>query len=263
MKLSEMNSNRFVAILFGKPKSGKTVLASQFPNPWFIDLDKGLKSVVTIRAIKGLKFDFDVTVIDETPTTDPDFIKLCGKSFSGMQPWLKVKKMVEMLVKGMPVDSTLVIDSLTKAGEFLLKYITNSTGHKMQIQDWGTFMDEMLELFGTLLSDKGRCNVIVIAHENIEKDELTGAIEKCILVPGSSSKRLPTLVDEYWYLDAKSRLTKNGRVLERTLRNIPDKMVAVGSRSWMPDIKDPSYDKVKSYLEKSLGRKLPEGTWNM
>ena len=263
MKLSEMNSNRFVAILFGKPKSGKTVLASQFPGCWFLDLDKGLKSVMTVRAIKGLKFDFDATIIAESSTIDPDFVKLCGKSFSGMQPWLKAKKMAEMLIKGMPIDSTLVIDSLTKGGEFLLKYITTTTGHAMQIQDWGTFVDEMLDLFGTLLATKGKCNVIVIAHENIVKDELTGAIEKCILIPGSSAKRLPTLVDEYWYLDAKSKLTKTGRILQRTLRNIPDSMLAVGSRSWMPDIKDPSYAKMCPYLEKSLGRKMPKGMWNM
>ncbi len=256
MRLSEVKDTKFVAILYGKPKTGKTVLASQFPSPWFLDMEKGLGSVTTIRNVDGLSFDFDVTVINDDKSEDEDFLNLCGKAFAKQDGWTKLKKMSEALISKMPEDSTLVIDSLTKAGELLIGYIKKTSGHKqLQIQDWGTFKEEMLFWFNGLF--RGKCNVIVVAHEQIVKDELTGAIERTLLLPGQSSQRLPSVVDEFWYLVKQV----TGKTIKRILQSDGDRITAAGSRCWMPNIEAPSYEKMKPYLEKSLDRKLPEPTW--
>lgn len=259
-RLTELKHTKFVAILYGKPKSGKTVLASQFPSPWFIDLDHGLGSVLAIRKELGLDFDFDVTEIDNESTEDPDFLKLCGKAFARQSAWMKLKKLVEVLCRKMPQDSTLVIDNLSRAGEFLIQHIKKTTGHNpMQIQDWGVFSEEMLFLFDLILGAK--CNVIVVAHERTTKDELSGAIYRSLLVPGQSADRLPSVVDEFWYLIVDVKGTKDRRQHIRKLQTSIDRKTTAGSRSWMPDIENPTYDKLKSYLEKSLGRALPPATW--
>jgi len=256
MKLSEVWNTKFVAILYGKPKTGKTILASQFPSPWFLDMEKGLGSVVAARSMLGLDFDFDVTEINNDETDDEDFIKLCGKAFTKQDGWTKLKKMSESLVSKMPIDSTLVIDSLTKAGELLLDNIKRVSGRKqMQIQDWGTFKDEILFWFNGLFT--GKCNVIIIAHEQVIKDELTGAIERTLLLPGQSSQRLPSVADEFWYLIKQPV----GKKVKRVLQCDGDRITASGSRSWMPNLEAPSYEKIKPYLEKSLDRKLPKATW--
>ena len=135
-KMSDLQTNRLFIILMGKPFAGKSVLASQFPSPWFIDLDFKLGSIMAIRNQLGLSFDFDVTQISEEETTDEDFVKLTGKAFAKQSGWRKVKKLTEVLCNKMPRDSTLIIDGLSRAGELLKSHIAKVTGHgQLQIQD--------------------------------------------------------------------------------------------------------------------------------
>jgi len=243
VRLTEIKNTKFVAILYGKPKPGKTVLASQFPSPWFVDLEKGLMSVIAMKRTRNLDFDFDVTQIDDKPTEDPDFIKLCGKAFVRQDPWLKLNKLTQSLIRHLPKDATLVVDSLTKAGEFLLDHIKSLTGRKqLQIQDWGTFKDEMMAWYQNLFL--GKCNVIVIAHEQVIKDELTGAIERTLLLPGQSASRLPSVCDEFWYLVKDIR----GKNVKRVLKCDGDRITSAGSRSWITDMEDPTYAKIKPFL---------------
>lgn len=262
-RLSTLENNRFFIILMGKPFSGKSILASQFPNPWFIDLDFKLGSVNAIKGIMGLDFDFDVTQISEDETTDPDFIQLVGKGFAKQSGWRKVKKFAEVLVRKMPQDSTLIVDGLSRAGEMLKTHLVQLTGHNpLQIQDWGTFFEEMCDFCDALASPDAKPNVILVAHEHGDKDEVTGAIERVLLVSGRSASRLPSLADEFWHLTHSSK-RKQGGITESTrmLQSIGDRLTGAGSRSWMPNIVNPTYAKVKPYLEKSVSRTLPAPTW--
>ena len=261
-KLSEMEFKRYVCVLWGPPKVGKTVLASQFPSPFFIDLDDGLKSVKSLRALWGLEFDFDVIQIDEGPTEDEDFISICGKAFAKQSAWLKVKKLVGELARRMPTDSTLILDNTSRASEFLLDFIRAKTGREqLQIQDWGVFLNEMLSMILSLKSKGAKCNVVLIGHEYTTKDEVTGEFVRQLLVPGQSKDRIPSMVNEFLRLETRVSGTRNKPKVVRFLRSVPDSRTATGSQALLPDMENPTYEKMKPYLETSLGRELPGPTW--
>ena len=175
---------------------------------------------------------------------------------------MKAKKIVEVLLRKLPQDATLVIDNLSRLGEYLVSYLEQQSGHKpLQIQDWNFFVMYLREFMDLISQHSAKCNVIVIAHEQVYKDELTGAIERTIFLPTSMRHRVPSVVGEFWYLKADVKGVGSARKQVRILQNIPDRVTACGSRSWMPDIEEPTYEKMKPYLEKALGRTLPPATW--
>jgi hypothetical protein len=257
--LTSLKNHRYFVVLMGKSFAGKSVLASQFPKPCFIDLDFNLSSITAIRSRMKLNFDFDVIQINEEETTDEDFIKLCGKGFTKVSGWNKVKKLSAVLSKKMPQDSTLIIDGLSRMGEMLRNHIMRITGKEMRIQDWGTFADEMCEFCDDLNSPYAVPNVILIAHEDIVKDELTGAIERVLLVAGKSSARIPSLCSEFWRIAHEAK--PGGAKSKRILQVDADRITSTGSRSWLPTTVNPTYEKIKPYLEQTVGRDLPPPTW--
>lgn len=260
-KLSEIKLDKILILLWGPPLGGKTVLASQFPQPFFIDLEDGLHSVKALRNEYNKDFDFDAITINDNPTEDEDFIKICGKQFATASGWVKAKKLATTLCHKMPQDSTLVIDSASRLYEMLLSHIQKVTGRtKLQIQDWGTFVDELQELI-TALKYKAKCNVILIGHEEYSQDEASGEIRRSFLMVTKMKERIPSVMTEDLRLYAVPEGPKNKRKIVRKLQTQPDFITAVGSRSLVPDMDNPTYEKIKPYFEKALGRKLPKATW--
>ena len=261
-RLKQQVQTKFVILLWGPALSGKTILASQFPKPYFIDLDNQMGSVLSLAKKTGVDIDFPVIHLDEAPTEDADFLEICGKNFAKMSAWVKLKKLVEVLSRQLQDDETLVLDNLSRAGEFLTADIKRKAGRQqMQIQDWGTFYDEMATLVEYLHTPYGKSNTVLIGHEGSKKDELTGELFKTLLMPGSFKDRIPSLVSDFLYLNVNVAGPRNKREIRRILQSIPDPKNPVGSRSMLPDIIDPTYEKMRPYIEDYLGRKLGEPTW--
>jgi hypothetical protein len=261
-KMTEAKNAKTVFFIWGRGKVGKTVLASQFPGCVFICVgDDGLGSVRSMRAALHLDFDFDSFILDETKTIDEDFVKLCGAQIAASTCWAKVKRLVFMLTKGMPQDSFLILDHYSNMSDALITHICHKTGHDMQIQDWGTFVDEMAELIGYLKLNTTKCNSVILFHDDLMKDEVSGSIMRTLLSPTKLRNTLPTVPDEYLYMKAISRGATNVRYTERILQSVMDESTNTGSRSLMPDIINPTYAKIKPYLEAFLGRELPPPTW--
>lgn len=259
-KLSNGTDDHIVILFWGPPKTGKTVLASQFPSPTFIDLDGGMSSVRAMRADAGLNFDFSVFDIDENPSNDPDMLELIGANFVKTHPWVRAKKLFEVLCRTLGPDETLVFDNLSRASEHLVDYIKKTTGHNpMQIQDWGTFASEMTDL--AFHSKKAKCNVIFIGHEQYKEDSLSKELRKTLLIPGSAAHRIPSIISDFIYLKHDVTGPSAKPVVKRIAQTVADKTNAVGSRSLIPNLEDPTYLKMKPYLEKALNRTLPEPTW--
>jgi len=259
-KLSEVETKRYTICLWGKPKIGKTVLASQFPSPFFIDLDGGISSVRALRREKKLSFDFDVIELDEEPTEDEDFLKLCGKTFGKLSAWEKAKKLNNVLCRKMPKDSTLVVDNTSRLNEYLVAYIMKRSGHRpLQIQDWGEVVNEFTDFLNDIKS--ATCNVILISHEEYRTDEVTKETERLILLNTKIRFRIPSVVSEFLYMSTRVRGPRSKREVIRFLQSTPDQQTATGSRALIPDIENPTYEKLRPYLERALNRKLPGPTW--
>ena len=261
-RLKNDTQSKFVLLLFGPALSGKTILASQFPNPTFIDLDGQLGSVRSLASSYGKDVDFPTIPIDESETEDEDFISYCGKSFARQNGWKKTKKIVEILSQKLTQDDTLILDNLSRASEYLLTEIQTRTGHNpLQIQDWGLFQQEIRILIDYLHSRYSKCNTILIAHEQTQKDDMSGRLMKKVLLPTTMSERIPSKVSDYLYMNVKPTGSSKNRDIVRSIQSMPDPSNAVGSRSMIPDIENPSFEDLRPYLESYLGRKLGDPTW--
>ncbi len=54
---------------------------------------------------------------------------------------------------------------------------------------------------------------------------------------------------------------KRNREVKRVIQAVPDPSNATGSRCLIPNIENPTYAKMKPYIEAYLGKKLGEPTW--
>lgn len=267
MKMSEFRNEKLSMLFIGPAFSGKTVLASQFPEPFIVALDP--HAVISIQGLKArYKLDFDVecVYIDDNRTEDPTYIEKCGKAFTGMTAWEKTKKLITVLCNNsehqLPQDATLIIDNYSRIGEVILAYTKKVIGRKaLQIQDWNIFIDEIQELADILKSSRRKCNVISIAHEESVKDKVTGEVEKLILMPTKIRYRIPTLASDYFQIHAKSELSGGKRRIVRNLQSTPSTQIATGSRCLIPDIQYPTYDKMRPYLTAALNRTMPGPNW--
>ena len=264
-KLSDMQIHRYSLLLWGAPQVGKTVLASQFPNLFYIDLDESLTSIVALRAKYNIDMDFTTVSIDETPTTDPTFTDLCGTRFGSLPAWLKFKKLVEIVCRKMEPDHHLVVDNISRAAEYLIAYIKAGPDGQspMQIRNWMVFVDELQTLISSMRYSRG--NIILIGHEETRVDRLSGeqkVLERLIYMPTKMRQRLPAMVSDSLRLSVRVVGPPKARRVVRFLQSTPDAMSVVGSRTLVPDMESPTYTKMKSYLEKALNRTLPPATWD-
>ena len=199
-KLSDSTDENIVHLIWGPPKAGKTVLASQYPKPFFVCLESGLMSVRGMMKKAGSNADFDVIMIDEAETTDEDFITMTSKLDAKKDAWTKTKAIMKAACEKLPADRTIVFDNLSRASEYLLSHIRKLVGReKLEIQDWMTFTNEMMKLLEPMKLAKA--SIVLIAHEQYDKDDVTGDIVKSILMPSKTKHRIPSIVSDFFYLN--------------------------------------------------------------
>ena len=172
-------------LLKGIAGTGKTFKAAHFPAPVFFNFDNNLAGLrrlpESIR--KGIR------VVD--PRRDKD-----GKDLPKQGVW---KNFVAQLGEVSQDDSvkTIVIDSLTTLGECLMDMIVGNGNPetKVQIQHWGDFQRYLKWLGEDLLCAKDLDkHIVFIAHEQMEKDELTQQVVYTLNIGG----RLRTSYDLYF-----------------------------------------------------------------
>ncbi len=196
-------------LILGRPGSGKTTLALQFPKPFVLDCDENMKGPARYLASKnGGKlpwFKYDTPLIDKTGTP--------------VTRQLRMDRVQELLNEAIsdPEIETVVIDSLTTLIDFVFDKIratatgTNppkiGDGKKQQdeplrIQDWGVFASIMKQLiFGLKASGK---RIVFIGHITHDKDEVTKMILNFIACPGQVGDIISGLFEEVWQTEVKS-----------------------------------------------------------
>ena len=149
-------------MVYGTGGKGKTTFACTFPKPYVFDFDNGMLSQ------RGKDIAYDTY---------------------GQYDWLKFEAKLTEFEKSCPYE-TLVIDSVTTMEEYLLDHLISITRKPRPTQlEWGQLVLDLADIF--LRVGKFKTNIVVVAHEQIVQDEITGEVMVMPLVYG---KKLPGLL---------------------------------------------------------------------
>jgi len=246
-------------LLHGPPKTGKTWFSLGSPSPLFFDFDCGLMTAIE----KGV---------------EPDYI-----AYDLSQPIQAWNSFVKDIKDAFTLDyQTIVIDSVTTlTDKILLPVALGMVGHK-KIWDanertrgpvWTNvrFMLEDIIVSATDLSRKHNKNFIMICHERVDKNEVTGEImispgltgalmamagcffdfvlhtkvKKSAPVPPSFKGKRPSVPFRY-VIETKSRIYQTG-----TRVNLPDEIEC----EWEAFMKELKRKEAKNEAEEKEQRK--------
>jgi len=172
----------FKILVIGDYGSGKSIFASTFPTPAFVfDFDKGILSY------RGKDFDYTSYNIDPKGWIEFD------------KDFLEIKKAVaEGKYKTLIVGSTSTMSDLAMERALQLDPKRSTTN--------GPLWNVHYSIVKNLVEGKLRqimqleCNIVIIAHLQVIKDEETGAvISTQPLLPGALAQKIPGYFDEVYY----------------------------------------------------------------
>lgn len=149
------------ALIYGKSGTGKTSWACCFPNAYVFDFDNGMLSQ------RGRDVEYDV--------------------YSGAVAYQKFEERLKALEVECPYD-TLVFDSVTTLQEYKMDHVLQMSSKKIPTQyEWMVLITTMKDLFTRITKmDK---HIVVVAHEQLVQDEITGEI---MMMPVIYGKKLPS-----------------------------------------------------------------------
>ena len=238
-KLSELKSvNQVKALVYGQPGAGKTCFSAAFPGPiLFLDYDNKVSSAARYYA-KQPEITSQIEVVNLSAI-------LHDSPINEMIRW--TSELSAMQKKGEYAYKTLVLDSITTFSSAALNHIVKTNpGVKRPLpnhpsmQDYGILKREFERLIPGLLSLD--MNVVMLGHETMDKDEVTGEIIRGVMMDGSFAQKLPIYFEEVWraYVDEK------GQHMLQTKSDVKYKC-----RSQIPGLPSPcpmSYAAIAKYL---------------
>lgn len=207
-----MNERYFSCLLIGPPGCGKTTMATTAPKPTlFLDCDNKLHKMVNteelIKRGEVIQWAINEPLTSVTLSRMASFDPGPAVKVSIPRPkgYIQLAEMIDKLVEsGCMVDgkkmATIVLDSYTSMNEHLKRLLMAANGTTtMTMPLYGTALTNFETLNNTLL--RLPANVIFIAHEQVEKDELTGKISYRPLIDGSMKEKIGKDFEEVYYLE--------------------------------------------------------------
>lgn len=212
--LSEIKTAGALKILVqGDSGIGKTCFAASFPGPVeYLDFDLKVDSAAAYLRSKGKTEQLAAVNVEQFSP---------GLSLSPIDQLTKLisEKFIPAQRGGAMPFKTLVLDSITTFSSATLAHIVRTNpgikrnetkqGAQPGLQDYGILRREFQRLIPGLLSLP--CNVVMLAHIAVEKDEATGQIFRHSMMDGSFARELPIYFKEVWRM-----YTKDGRRLVQT-----------------------------------------------
>lgn len=206
----------FSALLIGPPGAGKTTAACTAPGPILVlDMDQKIAKMSNIQDRVQSK-----QIVSWTPNERLFQGKLSSFVTGATNPqakytqqraqgYLKLAEMIDKLEEGKCVIDgvkfeTIVLDTFTSTEEHQKRLLMSANGVATISQPlWGTMLTNNENLVSALLSLNKYANVIVIAHEQAVKDELTGMITYTPLIGGQMKEKIGKDFEEVYYLEKK------------------------------------------------------------
>lgn len=193
-------------LLYGESGSGKTCFASGWPGPvHYCDFDGKVNSAASFLA-GNPKLD-EISYENYAPT---DSIGTAGARFNAD---------IGKMKKEGKLPGTLVLDSLTTFSDEIMRYLMKlNPGIKRMdtrgaatpaMQDYQVARLFFKQILGELLNLP--CNLVVTAHIQVDKDEITGEILRTPMIAGKLSRELPILFPEVY-----RSFVKDGKYLAQT-----------------------------------------------
>ena len=190
-------------LLYGAAGSGKTKLASTWPSPFFIDADRGMRSIDTTGKIKYMRLPGYIPTNAISATNISSFelvMNILKDAKNGTGEFAPGKSLADR--------DTLVIDGISAlVDEFFLKEIMlinkkDPTTDKAGFDEYGQLKNQLVQL-GMLIKDvSDKKYVVVTALIDEEKDALTGAIEGKPLMTGKYRDMIGGVFDEEYYMES-------------------------------------------------------------
>lgn len=239
-----------IILIAGDPKTGKTVSSCTFPKPMkFFDFDGGIAS--TIFVDKKMMEGIDVVNVHYGGGNTIDLTaEDSAKSIpTYMENAVKVYKLfneeLSNIGKDGKVYETVVIDSLTSMFRVLRDayiHINTIVPPRLRIQDYGTMHSIVFSRLFPVLRALPVKFVVLVAHLDMDKDEVMGNI---IEYPSAPSKNIGRAIgkecDEVW-----RQVTQGNEYLWKT-RGF--RFMQGGSRLRLPDTIKATFDSLKKVLE--------------
>lgn len=198
---------RQTILAVGPPKTGKTLFAGSFPEPYFASTDNRLMPLKTFKPFAGKKIAFDH--FTEYP---------------------KLIKRFEELDRHCPFG-TVILDNLTFSGELAISYATGLSGASGSkgrskgvialptIEDWMGESEAIKDILNILVGLP--CHVIMIAHLQLRQiNDITSGKSWTEVTLVSGAKRTASIVtgyfDEVYQFEKETKIDGEDKYTFRT-----------------------------------------------
>lgn len=199
-------------ILQGPPGAGKSCLASQFPKPYFVDIDVNLGGTLRWCRInnKQLPVGFDTIDRDETGAMVPMAAR-----------YARLDRLLQE-AQANPAIETIVLDSATNLADVLVAETLRKQGKSvMSKQEWGFFFSYGKALMGTLSSM--RKHIVLTAHEKVNKNEAGAVVYPIKLAwPGQLGQIIGAFFTDVWRCEVETKPSGLATEYSWIVRTMPD-----------------------------------------
>lgn len=206
----DMTQESLKVLVYGGMGTGKTRFEGTFPGLVMLDYDQGGLSLKSA----GIHVDYE-----DFDGADYDHVKT-------------LKFIKEHTTSGK--YKTIGLDSLTTLAHKIMQFTLKENGReggRPVMQDWGDQMRYLEQVVMAIVSSPIHC--VVVAHAQIDQDDITGKRIVSPLITGKLSQKLGIYFDEVYYAEKTvsgkeskySLLTKNnGQYQARSRLNLPEQI---------------------------------------
>ncbi len=189
-------SSTFGLLVYGPSGCGKTTLAASFPEPFFIDADRGMRSLGKI---------YPRVQLQDTETPFALIMSILTDALAGRGEWAPTGKLGKI--------RTIVIDSVTSLIDDYLGVETmneakrNVLMEKLSYDEYGKIQSRMTALSSVIKDLTHKYWVVMTALVEEEKDESSGKLTGKPKLTGKYRDKIMADFDETYYMECQTQIS--------------------------------------------------------